>query len=207
MGWIILLAFVAIALGLILRFAKLPRSGVELLIAAMLVGIAGYVWQGRPDEAGHPVVSAEAAAEVDAAAVETRRAISGRFGADQQWLDLSDALLRIGSTRSAVTAIRSGLKKNPDSVDLWVGLGNALVAHGQGVVSPAAVYAFQHAAMLSPMHPGPPFFYGLALAQSGDTGKAADIWRALLARTPPDAPWRADLEARLASIGDVPQNP
>src|SRR3546814_10327093 len=38
------------------------------------------------------------------------------------------------------------LESNPDNVDLWVAFGNALVAHGGGVMSPAAALAFDEAA-------------------------------------------------------------
>jgi cytochrome c-type biogenesis protein CcmH/NrfG len=42
------------------------------------------------------------------------------------------------------------------------GLGNALVLHADGMMTPAAELAFQRAAKLAPDHPGPKFFYGLA---------------------------------------------
>ena len=38
------------------------------------------------------------------------------------------------------------------------------------------------------------------MAQSGDLKGADAVWSQLLARTPPDAPWRADLEMRLAQL-------
>ena len=41
---------------------------------------------------------------------------------------------------------------------------------------------------------------GLAFAQAGQIDRAEQIWRDLLARAPADAPWRADLEQRLAMI-------
>ena len=83
-------------------------------------------------------------------------------------------------------------------------LGNALVVHNQGQMSPASQYAFEMAAQLSPNHPGPPFFLGLALAQSGKPDEAGEVWRGLLSRAPDDAPWKADLIARLTQIGQMP---
>ena len=53
---------------------------------------------------------------------------------------------------------------------------------------------------MSPEHPGPPFFFGLALARSGQFDKAGVVWRELLARTPANASWRPDLEKRLAQL-------
>ena len=207
MAWVILIAFVASAAGGLWRFGGLPRSGLELLGAALLVGIAGYAWQGSPNQPGSPVISHEAKGKIDVAAITAQRAMRTQVGGDAQWLDLADALNRAGATQEAVLAIRSGLAQNRNSADLWVGLGNALVAHGDGLISPAAEFAFQHAASLSPDSPGPPFFFGLALAQQGQTAEARSIWGGLLARTPKDAPWRADLEARLAAIGGAPGKP
>jgi cytochrome c-type biogenesis protein CcmH len=100
--------------------------------------------------------------------------------------------------------VRAGLLKSPNNPDLWVGLGNALLVHGGGQISPAAQFAFEKAATLSPNHPGPPFFLGLGLAQAGKMDEAGQIWRGLLARAPEGAPWKADIETRLAEIGQMP---
>jgi cytochrome c-type biogenesis protein CcmH len=95
------------------------------------------------------------------------------------------------------------VREHPDDPDLWVGLGNALVVHAGGLVTPASQFAFQKAADLSPEHPGPPFFLGLAYAQSGKIDQARAIWTELLARSSEDAPWRADLESRLATMEQI----
>jgi cytochrome c-type biogenesis protein CcmH/NrfG len=207
MGWIILIALVAIAFALLWRFANLPRTALELLGAALLIGLAGYAWQGSPAQSGSPVTSREAAGKVDAEAMIAQRKMRTGTGDEGAWLDMGDALARVGATQEAVLAMRSGIRDHRNSPDLWTGLGNALVAHGDGVVSPAAIFAYQHAANISPEHPGPPFFYGLALARQGNTQEAANVWRGLLARTPKDAPWRADLIDRLTAIGGMPTTP
>jgi cytochrome c-type biogenesis protein CcmH len=40
----------------------------------------------------------------------------------------------------------------------------------------------------------------MALIQSGRLGEGRAIWADLLARSPKDAPWRGDLEKRLAEL-------
>jgi cytochrome c-type biogenesis protein CcmH len=190
-----------VAFALVWRFAQLPRYAIELAAAAVLLGIAGYAWQGNPTDAGVSVAARDAPNKLDPAMVASRQNMMGKFGTQAQWLDYADTMMRMGQTQMAVLAMRSGIRDNPKDPELWVGLGNALVAHGGGLVSPAARFAYNRAAQLSPNHPGPPFFLGVALAQEGKTDEAATMWRALLARSPKDAPWRADLESRLASIG------
>ena len=206
MGWLFVVIFAAVAAAALWRFAWLPRQGIELMAAALLVGIAGYAWQGSPGRAGSPVEwRDEAVRPEDTAAIETRRAMSERFTGAGQVIEFSDTLDRLGMTQTAVNAVRTELRKQPQNLDLWVALGNTLVAHGHGVVSPAAEYAFRHAAALSPAHPAPPFFLGLARANAGQTEDALRIWTALLARAPTDAPWRPDLEARIAALGSEPK--
>lgn len=191
----------AIVVGLLLwRVGRLPRATLELAGAALLIGVAGYAWQGKPAQPGSPIAAEPDPVELDPALIAQRKAITGQFGTEAQWLDYADTLERLGQTRLAVVAMKSGLKENPDSANLWVGLGNALVVHGGGMMSPAAEFAFQRAASIAPEHPGPPFFFGLALAQSGKLDEANAIWTALLERTPEDAPWRADLQSRLSQL-------
>ena len=52
MGWVVILIFAALIMLGLWRFAKMPRAALELLGAALLLGIAGYAWQGSPTLAG-----------------------------------------------------------------------------------------------------------------------------------------------------------
>ncbi len=203
MGWIILLLAVLLTgLGL-WRFGSLPKTALELTGAALLLGVAGYVWQGNPSLAGSPV-SAPESLPLPPQEQAMLKSLGG-MSAEGQWIDLSSALIRSGHTRSAVSILNGGIAKSPNNPDLWVSLGNALLVHGGGKASPASSFAFERAAALSPNHPGPPFFLGFSLAQAGKMDEAGAVWRGLLARAPDDAPWKADLEDRLRQIGQMPQ--
>ena len=203
MMWVLLLLIaVAVFAGLVFVL-KLPRSGWELAGAALLLGISGYAVQGRPGQAGAPKVAKESAKAADEATVTERRAMGDKFGSSQNWLILADALTRQGQYAAASDVLRSAVHKDPKNADLWVAMGNALVGHSDGSISPAAQLAFQRAADIAPEHPGPPFFMGLALAQSGRLPEARALWMKLLARTPADAPYREDLSARLARINQM----
>ncbi len=207
MGWFWLLILCAAAFGLLWRFGELRGRTIELVGAALLIGIAGYALQGSPTQSGSPVEGATAPEKVSVKEMVAQRALRTSYGDEAAWLDMSNAYLRSGATEGAAQILQGAIAKNPKSADLWVGLGNALVAHGGGAISPAAEFAFQRAAALSPEHPGPPFFLGLALVQQGKNTEAGQVWRGLLARTPEGAPWRADLEGRLAAIGEMPVAP
>ena len=200
MGWIILFVLAALVFGLLLWLGKLPRSVYELTGAALLLGIAGYAWQGQPGMAGVSVEPAEKPNSFDDDSIQSRNEMGERFGSAREWLVFSDSLNRAGKHGAAANYLRNGVKEHPEDPDLWVGLGNALVVHADGVITPAAQFAFQKAADISPEHPGPPFFLGLAYAQSGKIDQARAIWSELLERSPEEAPWRADLESRMAEI-------
>jgi cytochrome c-type biogenesis protein CcmH len=203
MGWWIIASFALAVLAGLWRLAGFGRAMLQFVAAALLIGMAGYAWQGRPDLAGKPVPPPVRQALPDSDFAKVRGDLLGRFDDAARWLTIAEVFQRSGDTQSGVGVIQSGLRAHPDDPDLWVGLGNALVLHGDGMMNPAAELAFQRAARLAPDHPGPKFFYGLALAQGGKFNEADRIWRDLLATAPPDAEWRPMVEERVEAIAQA----
>jgi cytochrome c-type biogenesis protein CcmH len=202
-AWLFVFAAVLIVGALLWRWTRFPRDGQYLVAAFLMLGLAGYAWQGHPNTPGSPVSPYGKAIPDDG---NVRRFMTARFGAAGETLGYSDAWLKAGRPDLAVRTINIGLQSNPNNADLWVGLGGALVAASDGVVTPAATFAFEKAARLAPAHPGPAFFEGLAAAQGGKIEDAARSWLALLDRTPKDALWRQDLEMRLSAIAQMVTN-
>jgi cytochrome c-type biogenesis protein CcmH len=200
MGWLILIVLTAVTMLLLWRVARLDAAALQFTGAALLLAMAGYAWQGRPGLPGRPVPPPEQQRVPDSEFSKMRGELLGQFDTAGRWLTIAEMYQRKGDTRSGAAAIRAGLREHPNDADLWVGLGNALVIHGDGMMSPAAQLAFQRAAKLAPDHPGPKFFYGLALAQGGKFDEAEAIWRGLIAEAPPSAIWRAQIEERLAML-------
>ena len=200
MIWVVLLAIVAAVFMAMVKLLRLPRGGWEWVGAALLAGIAGYALQGSPGQPGAPKPPVETARTADEALIAERQAMGAAFGSGQSWMIVADGLSRRGQYGAAAQVLRSAIRESPRDADLWVALGNALVGHGDGFISPAAQFAFQRAATISPQHPGPPFFMGLALAQSGRLVEARTVWAQLLAQAPKEASYRADLEQRLARL-------
>ena len=204
MGLVVALGLAIAALAILWRYAALSAQGAALTAGALLVALTGYVLQSHPALPGVPIAERAASGlPDDPEAIATRRAMSGQFTGSGQIADFALTLDRLGLTREAIIAVKTALAKQPDNADLWVALGNTIVAHGGDMTSPSAEFAFDRAAALSPQHPAPPFFKALALAKSGRIDEAEGIWRALLARVPQGAPWRADIEARLAQMAMI----
>lgn len=203
MGWVIFLFLALAVLAALWRFARLDAAGLQFLGAALLLALAGYAWQGRPDLRGSPKPPPVQQRVPDSDFAETRRDMLGTFDSASRWLAMAESYQRSGDTRGGADIIRSGLRNHPRDPDLWVGLGNALVLHADGMMTPAAQLAFRRAEEIAPGHPGPRFFYGLALAQGGRFDEAERIWRALLAEAPQDVSWRPMVEERVRMIGQA----
>jgi cytochrome c-type biogenesis protein CcmH len=203
MIWVLILAMALIVLGVMIVVLKLPRTGWEITAAALLFGVSGYALQGHPGLAGAPQAPVENTKLADQTLIQERQKMGSAFGQGQSWLILADALTRQGQFGAASEILRKAIAKSPNDADLWVALGNTLVGHTEGVMTPAAQYAFQKAANIAPDHPGPPFFMGLALAQAGRLAEARALWAQLLARSPADAPYRTDLQQRLQQLDSM----
>lgn len=201
MGWVIAAGLAILALGALIFVGRLPRQAYEIAAAALLLGLAGYAWQGRPGLAGSPRQSAEnGGAPFDEKLAEQRRGLAERYGKAGQWLMLSDGLGRQGKTKEAANVLLSGLRETPDDPNLWLGFGNALVAHAGGVLSPAADFAYRRAMAIDPEGPAPRYFYGLALARAGQLKEARALWAPLAASAPEGSEVRKELELNIARI-------
>ncbi len=195
-GWIALLLLLAMTL-LLLRVLGVRGGYLQLTAAALLFGAAGYALHGRPDLDSSPRGRSIEAAPVPL--TQLRHAFFGQFSGGEHWILISESYARRGDTEKAAGVMRSAVRERPNNIALWIGLGNALVDHA-GTVTPASQLAFRRADSLAPGHPAPQFFFGLALARSGDGASAVMLWRDLLAKAPADAGWRPLVEDAIAVL-------
>ena len=195
-GWLILALTLALALAA-LRLLGIRGPALTICAAALSLGAAGYALQGSPGLRG---ASARAGARPQTVPLaEARHAFFGNFTAAESWITMAEALGRAGKTEDSAGLMQNAVRRHPDDPQLWIGLGNALVDHSNGLTPPAEL-AYRRAAALNPAHPAPMFFYGLALARSGDPTSAIKAWRTILDRAPANASWRPLVEAGIAAL-------
>jgi len=195
-SWVILFGLIAAAAAAMWLLGV--RGGLfKAAAAALLVGAAGYAFQGFPDLPGAPAQANEARGVLPL--TDARHAFFGNFTPAESWLVISEALARSGNEVDAVGVLQNAVRRYPGDPQLWIGLGNALVDHAHGLTPPAE-FAYRRAAELSPGYPAAPFFFGLALARSGDRQAAVAIWKRILDHAPADASWRPLIEQGVTAL-------
>jgi cytochrome c-type biogenesis protein CcmH len=117
------------------------------------------------------------------------------------WSVLAPVLAKLGRFDEAVTAFRNTIAYSGDSAALRADLGEAIAAAANGVVTADAKSEFERAVALDGNEVKARFFLGLAAEQDGRGTDAAAIWRDMLAKAPPDAPWRPLVQAALVRVG------
>ena len=195
-GYVTLILLMALSVGA-LWLLRVRGGALKASASALLLGAAGYALQGSPGIPGAPAQNSEARDVFPL--TQARHAFFGQFTFAEPWLRMSEALARDGKSEDAVGILQNAVKRYPGDSQLWIGLGNALVDQARGI-TPAAVLAYKRADEAAPGHPAAPFFYGLALARSGDQEGALKLWGDVLAKAPADASWRPLVEQGVASL-------
>ncbi|PEQ10824.1 cytochrome C biosynthesis protein [Novosphingobium sp. PC22D] len=204
MSWVLLILLAVVAFAVLAFVLKAPRGTWEALGAALLFGVAGYGLQGHPGQPGAPKQAREQAMADPAALVEARNRVAdkGPISRDAM-VSVADGYARNGRFGDAAAVLRGVVEDNPKNGEAWLALANALVAHSDGLLTPASLYAYRRAMLIEPDSAGPPYFLGLAMAQSGRFAEAKAIWTDLLAKLPEDIPLRADIVDKMGRVDQL----
>ncbi len=181
------------------------RAGAALILVAVpLVALALYANLGRPDLRDAPLAGrmadANSAESMEAALARIEAHLAASPDDAKGWAVIAPVYMHLGRFDDAATAFGQILRLEGESADRRAGYGEALVGAAGGVVTADARAAFDKALAEQPGLPAARFYLGLAAEQDGDKLKAIAIYQGLLSETPPDAPWVAALEARLAAV-------
>lgn len=201
------LAAIGLALAVIgAGFGLFRLRGAQLLAlsAAMALGLALFATQARPDLPAAPKESAPIANEGNVQLIAMRRIVMGTAEqAPARALITADAFARRGQYERAAGMLRGAVRENPNDAESWVALGNALVEHTGGRLTPPALYAYRRGAQADPPTLASDFFIGAALIRQGRLVEARQVWAGALERAPEDVPFREGLSQRLAALDQL----
>ena len=185
------------------------RLAAAVLTAAVLVvpvaswGVYSAI--GSPDLPAQPL---QARLERDPALATIEELVSraeGHLAANPQdgrgWEVLAPIYFRIGRFDDAAAAYRHAIRLLGATADREIGVGEALAAASDGVISIEAQEALQRALVLEPHNMRARYLIASGLFQEGKTGEAEHLLAGMLRDAPPDSPWRNVAEQALAAIG------
>ncbi|MEP3050095.1 MAG: tetratricopeptide repeat protein [Erythrobacter sp.] len=197
MTWLAVAGLAIVTLILAAVVLRLPKSGWTLFAAALMFGLTGYAWQGSAELASNPKTAQVSVQQSGEEMVEIRLGLFDAGVPKPGYLTLSDGFARRGKFADAAGLLRQGLVDNPDHVEGWIALGNALVEHTDGVVTPPARIAYERAHAVDRSNPAALFVLGASYLRMRDIREARAVWAQLLADAPADAEWREELELRI----------
>jgi cytochrome c-type biogenesis protein CcmH len=183
---------------------RLPAAKIILAVAVLIVlAVVGYaVWQGRSQPSPAPAESVADAGPMSIEALERKTAANPTDSS--AWGMLGLAYFSEGRFAEAAETYDKAARLDPDKAVLWAALGEARVMASKTDPMPAAaVTAFEKAIALDPQDPRSRYFLAVKRDLAGDHEGAIGDWLALLADTPADAPWRADLIRTIDQVGKI----
>jgi cytochrome c-type biogenesis protein CcmH len=180
--------------------SKISRT---LLISAAMVAAAGVgtaIWRTQ-----HRVIAPApvAVTQPDAATMIAR--LEARLKANpndaEGWRTLGWAFFNTQRFAESATAYKRATQLAPEKAEYWSSLGEALVLAGPGAVDPDAKAAFAAAVSRDPTDPRARYYLAVGRDMAGDHEGAIADWLALLAASPADAPWAADVRKAVVDVG------
>ncbi|SDR59004.1 cytochrome c-type biogenesis protein CcmH [Rhizobiales bacterium GAS113] len=188
------------------RKAQTQRRAVALVV---LVGLPAlvlpvYAVLGSP---GLPSRPFQAVAPVEGEKVDIATLI-GRIEAHlathpddgKEYETIAPVYLRLGRFEDGVRARSEALRLLGETADRLAGLAQARITAAGGVVTREASEEIGKALALNPKHVKASFLRAIALEQEGKPEDAVAVYKTMLSDAPPEAPWRAAVEARLARL-------
>jgi cytochrome c-type biogenesis protein CcmH len=189
--------------------ARHRRVAAVMALAVLPLGaLSLYLAIGSPQLPGEPLAARQQMPADQQSFADMVSKVEAHLARDPNdargWDVLAPVYLQMGRANDAVAARRHVLRLLGASAAREANLGEALVIAANGIVTDEAKGAFERALALDGNDQRALFFSGLAAEQEGKRDKAATIWRGLLAKAPPGAPWVQFVRQALARVDGTP---
>src|SRR5277367_6491484 len=177
--------------------ARRTRLAAAVLVAVGLPAIAFSLYGriGQPMLPDEPLASRKVTPQTDGGIEAAVAAVEARLTAKPDdgkgWAVIAPVYMRLERYSDAAHAYAEALRLLGEDPSRRAAYGEALVAVAGGVVTDDARQAFDRALTDQPGQPQARYYVALAAEQEGKKADAVRDYRALLADSPPDAPWVA----------------
>ena len=194
------------------------RNWIGLAVIAVFIAAAGFAYPyfGAPGRSDMPLAARMNGEEPDIAVLISRveRHLMANPDDARGWQVVAPIYFRQGRFADARAAYENAIRLSEPDADLFVGLGETIVASKGGTVTDEAVDIFRRAAALPGGDARAGFFLALADEQSGNYAEALRRFAALSETLPSGAPLRdlidrhtEAIRVRLADEGVVQNGP
>jgi cytochrome c-type biogenesis protein CcmH len=204
----IVVAIPLIAVPLGTRVDLVMRDQV-VATAVPLIAVPVYKLLGSPDItvaslAGRTTGADDQASSIGALIVRIEQHLKDNPNDSRGWEIIAPVYMRLGRYGDAVKARRNILAQLGPTAQREADLGAALMGVSGGEMTAESKSAFERAAALDSGNVSAMFYLGVAAQQDGNDAEAARIWRDLIAKAPPDAPYLPTVRERLAGVSSDP---
>ena len=147
------------------------------LIGVPLLSLSLYLALGSPSLPGLPLAArlddSAAPQDIDTLVAKVEQHLAEQPEDGRGWDVIAPVYLKLGRADDAVRAYRNAIRIVGSTAERQNGLGEAILASEDGIVTDDARKAFQAARDLDPKAPEPRYFLGLAAEQEGKSEEAA----------------------------------
>ena len=186
-GWLLVIAITMLVLAGVLAMVPARKQLWPIVAAACVLGLAGYAWQGSPNQPAAPAQTLTAELKQAEVLLQMRADMDSNYGIGKQWLITADSYARSGRYDYSAAFIQAGLLQYPKNGDLWAGLGVVLLLAGDGEMSPPAKMAFENARNYAPLNRAPDYFDGIVSLYEGDAATTIKTWQKLVDNAPDES--------------------
>ena len=176
----------------------LAQALVVVLVPA--IGLGVYLALGSPGLPSQPLEArlANPGNDMSLLIAQAERHLMQNPDDGAGWDVLAPIYLQQNRVGEAEQAFRNAIRLKGANPDRLNGLGEALMAQSEGVVTDAARDLFAQSVALNPNNPRAAYYLALALEQSGKKQDALAAFKAIASASPPDAPWQSLVARHIA---------
>jgi cytochrome c-type biogenesis protein CcmH len=194
----------------------MPKTAIGLIVLVPLAVLGLYGALGQPNLPDAPFAgrTSELPLLADDGRLDLnklRDALKQRLAATpdslEGWLYLARTDGSLEDWVGARDAWRHARDLGHDRPDILEGYGETLVGEAHGRITDEAQAVFRQLLAADAKSPAARYYLALAKAQHGDMAGAARDWRRLLADSPPESPWRGQVQQMIAQAGSAVSSP